>query len=275
MFGLTDRNLFLLAVLLYGASTTYGVFVWRRGFRRDDHVCYFLLLAGSVLHIGAMTLRGMSFARCPVANLFEASMFVGWAVAMAVLAVGWMRRFGFIPVVASPILFGLGVFGLMPGLDRPGPEPQFWQGYASLHASLTLLAYGGLGLAAVAGVMYLVQEHDLKYRKSRAFLAFLPPIQRLERVTWRLLLVGFVLLTLGLLLGVGWLHHTRGVFWVADAKLVWSACVWTAYLVMIILHWRRNQSDRRFAWSVVGAFAFVMLTFWGTNLLSRIHNPHP
>lgn len=273
MFGLTDRHLFLLAVLWYGASTTYGVFVWRRGFRRDDRVCYTLLLAGCLFHIAAMGVRGMSFARCPVANLFEASMFVGWGVAMATLAIGWVRRFSFVPVIASPVLFGLGVFGLMPGLDKPGPEPQFWQGYASLHASLTLLAYGGFGLAAVAGAMYLMQEHDLKYRKSRAFLAVLPPIQRLERVTWRLLLTGFVLLTLGLGLGAGWLHHTKGVFLQLDAKITWAIVVWVGYLVMILLHWRKAQGGRRFAWNVVGAFAFVMLTFWGTNLLSGIHNP--
>lgn len=273
MAGLNERQWFLIAVLLYGVSTLYGVFVWRRGFRRDNRVCFGLVLAGLAANVTAMFVRGVSLARCPVTNLFEATMFIGWAVALVAVVFGLIRRFQFVPVLASPVLFGLGVFGLMPGLDGAGPEPQFWRGFASLHASITLLAYGALGLGALAGVMFLVQGHDLKYRKLRAFSALLPPLQRLERITWWSVLVGFVLLSVGLLLGAGWLHHETGTFWSADPKIIWSAVVWVGYLVLLVLHARRRPGGRPLAWGVVGAFAFVMLTFWGTNLLSPIHHP--
>lgn len=270
---MTDRHYFLVAVVFYGISTLYAVFLWRRGFRRDDRVSLFLLLGGLAFHITAMMMRGVSFARCPVSNLFEASMFVGWAMAVAAVVTGLVPRFGFVPVVASPVLFGLGVFGLMPPLDATIAEPPIWKGLASLHASLTLLAYGALGLAALAAAMFLMQEHDLKHRKMRAFAAFIPSIQRLEKVSWRLLLAGFGLLTVGLMMGAGWLRHDKGSVFQPDAKVVWSVVVWVAYLAMILLRWRAARGGRRFAWSVVGAFAFVMLTFWGTNLLSPIHNP--
>jgi len=36
MAWFTDRNCFLLAVTFYGLSTIYSVFLWRKGFRRDD-----------------------------------------------------------------------------------------------------------------------------------------------------------------------------------------------------------------------------------------------
>ena len=41
-----DRNAFALAVVLYGISSIYSVFLWRKGFRRDDHINYLLLLLG-------------------------------------------------------------------------------------------------------------------------------------------------------------------------------------------------------------------------------------
>lgn len=262
-----------MAVVLYGLSTLYGVFVWRRGFRQDDRVCLLILLAGLACHITSMALRGVSFARCPVSNLFEATMFVGWTVGMASLLFALVPRFSFLAVVASPVLFGLGVFGLMPSLDQGGPEPQFWKGMSSLHASVTLLAYGALGLAALAATMYLAQQHDLKHHKLRAFSSFLPSIQRLERVTWWLLAGGFALLTVGIALGAGWLRHEKGTAFVADPKIIWSAAVWLGYAVLLVMRWRGRQGGRRFAWGVVATFAFVMLTFWGTNLLSPIHNP--
>ena len=56
----TDRHFFLLAVAIYGVSTIYSVFLWRKGFRNDDHVNYLLLLAAFTLHTVAMFQRGFS-----------------------------------------------------------------------------------------------------------------------------------------------------------------------------------------------------------------------
>ncbi len=271
--GLTDRNFFLLAVALYGIATVYAVFLWRRGFRQDNRVLYILLLAGMGLHTIAMIKRGFSFQRCPVTNLYEATLFVGWTVVTAYLAFGLVRRFRFIGAFAAPLLFGLGVFALMPELDKHGPEPAFHAPAASLHASLTLLAYGAFGLAGVAGLMYLTQERDLKRNKLRAALAFLPSLQRLDAIIWRLLQVGFVLLTLGLILGAGWLKREKGVYLKPDAKIVWSFFVWLMYLSLLVARARATRGGRSFAWGVMGTFAFVMLTFWISNISSVIHHP--
>jgi ABC-type uncharacterized transport system permease subunit len=45
------------------------------------------------------------------------------------------------------------------------------------------------------------------------------------------------------------------------------------YLGLMLMRWRLEQGGRKFAWGAVAGFAFVLLTFWGTNLLSPIHNP--
>lgn len=268
-----DRHFFLLAVVLYGLATLYAVFLWRRGFRQDNRVIYILLLAGAGLHSLAMIKRGFSFQRCPVTNLYEATTFVAWTVVVSYLVFGLIRRFRFIGAFAAPLLLGLGVFALMPELDKHGPEPVFRPPASSLHASLVLLAYGAFGLAGVAAFMYVKQERDLKFRKVQAALAFLPSLERLELVMTWLLRTGFVLLTLGLVLGAGWLKREKGVYFKLDAKIIWSLFVWVMYLVLLVARGRFQQRGRRYAWGAMGAFAFVMLTFWGFNLLSDIHHP--
>jgi hypothetical protein len=40
----------------------------------------------------------------------------------------------------------------------------------------------------------------------------------------------------------------------------------------MVMRWRFAQGGRRFAWGVIGGFAFVMLTFLGANLASSIHH---
>lgn len=269
----TDRNTFLLAVVVYGLSMIYSVFLWRKGFRTHDHANYILLLVAFLLHTTAMGLRGFSLNRCPVNNLFEATIFIAWALALACLIVGLLPRLRYLSAFASPVLFVIGVFALMPALDPPhGPKPEFSGWLASLHATMILLAYGAFGLASVSAIMFLTQQHNLKFNKLRAVLSLLPPIQRLELVTSRLVLVGFAMLTIGLLAG-GRLPRPEGAPFLKDAKVVWSIVLWLLYLALQVGRWRFAFSGRRFACSVIGIFAFVLLTFWGTNLLSGLHNP--
>lgn len=266
-----DKYWFLTAVILYGLSSVYSIFLWRKGFRRDDRLNYLVLLTAFGTHTIAMMKRGYSLSRCPVNNLYEAIAFVLWTIVAVYLVVGLWPRLRFLGAFASPLLFSVGVFGLFPELDVQATHGDFTKGWLSFHAAVILLAYGAFGLASVAGLMYLSQEHDLKFKKVRAMFALMPPIQRLEVVIDRLLWVGWVLLTIGLAVGSARLRDQHEHFSLWDTKVLWSIFVWLLYLVLLVVRWRYAQGGRRFAWGAVGSFLFVLLTFWGTNLMSGIH----
>jgi ABC-type transport system involved in cytochrome c biogenesis permease subunit len=253
----------------------YSIFLWRNGFRRDDHVNYALLLLGFGFHTAAMLLRGFRLDRCPVTNLYEATIFVMWTIVAVYLVVGLWARLRFLGAFASPVLFAIGVFALMPNLDGlHGKRPELPATWTSVHAALMSLSYGAFGLSAVAALMYLTQERNLKFHKLQAIFSLMPPIQRLETAAGRLLAGGFILLTLGLLSGVVDLTHVvNPQIYRGDPKIVWSIGVWLLYLALIIMRWRFAQGGRRFALSAIGSFVFVLLTFWGTNVLSPLHNP--
>jgi HemX protein len=270
----TDRHFFLLAVVVYGVSAVYSVFLWRKGFRKDDHVNYFLLLAAFALHTTAMVKRGFSISHCPVNNLYEATTFVTWVIVAAYLVLGLFHRLRFIGAFAAPVLFAIGVFALMPDLDHQpkGPGPEFSGALTSLHAAMILLAYGAFGLGAVAAVMFLMEQHDLKFHKLRAVMSLLPPIQRLDAISLRLAIAGFVLFTVGLEAG-RYLPRPAGVHYWDDPKVLWSIFMWMVYLVLLGLRLLFAWTARRFAYCIVGAFVFLLLTFPVTNLLSRLHHP--
>ncbi|MBI5802427.1 MAG: cytochrome c biogenesis protein CcsA [Verrucomicrobia bacterium] len=270
---LTDREFFGLAVLLYGASSTLSFFIWRRGFRQDSRWQYILLAGAGLLHTVAMMKRGFSLERCPVNNLYEATIFSAWTIVAAYLVIGAWQRLRFLGAFVSPGLFAMGVFALMPALDVKGPRPDFSGGLVSLHVALILLAYGAFGLGSAAGVMYLTQEHDLKFHKLRALVSALPSIQGLELVIGRFLVSGVVLLAAGLALSPVLLKQAQAVNPLGDPKVLWSGFVLLLYVGLLGVHWRFSPGGRKFAWGAVGSFAFVLLTFWGFNLLSGIHNP--
>ena len=268
---LTDRHYFLLAVIVYGLSAVYSLFLWRKGFRLHDRANYLLLLIGFGLQMKAMMMRGLNLHQCPVNNLYEAIAFVDASIVGTCLVRGLWPRLRYLGAFAAPVVLAIGVFALMPGLDTHSAKPQFNLDFVSLHAALTLLSYGAFGLSSVAAVMYLTQEHDLKFHKLRAVFSMIPPMDRLEKIISRMLWAGFILLTAGLafipLLLKGRPESHLG----NDPKVIWSGLVWVVYLSLLVMHGRFNQSGRRFAWGAVGTFAFVLLTFWGVNLLSPAH----
>lgn len=271
-----DRHTFLLAVICYGISMVYTVFLWRRGFRKDNRINYILLLAGFGLHTAAMFLRGYRLNRCPISNLYEATMFTMWATVGMYLLIGLWSRLRFLGAFASPVLLAMGVFALMPALDAPAraAHPEIPAAVISLHASLLALAYGAFGLSFAAAIMYLKQERNLKFHKLEAVFSLIPPIQRLERAIGSLIVAGFVLLTLGLVIGgVGLRHLGQPGEYRADPKILWSVVVWFIYMGLIIMRWKFAQGGRKLALGSIGSFAFILLTFWGSNLMSPLHHP--
>jgi len=270
MAWFTDRHCFLLAVMFYGASTIYSVFLWRKGFRRDEWVNYFLLAGGVALHTLAMTKRGLTLHSCPVNNLYEATTFLLWALGLACLVYSLLPRFKFLAAFTAPVLFTVGIFALMPSLDPHGPKPEFSGALRSLHAATILQAYGAFGLAAVAAGIFLMQQHDLKFHKLRALLSLLPSMQRLEYITFRLVAVGFVLLTIGLIAGSQLPRHADKPY-LSDPKVVWSALLWLVYLESLVAYKFFGRTSRRFAIGVIGAFIFLLLTFGLTNRVSPMH----
>jgi ABC-type transport system involved in cytochrome c biogenesis permease subunit len=272
----SDRHLFLLAVIFYGVSALYSVFLWRRGFREDNWAGYILIGLGFIFHTVAMFKRGFTFAQCPVNNLYEAMVFVMWTIVATYLLMGSWSRLRFVGAFASPVLFAMGVFALMPALDVRGDKPYFGGFLGSLHAALILLSYGAFGLSCVAAIMYLSEEHDLKFRKARMVFSRLPPIQRLDMIISRLLAAGFILLTVGLCLAEPLMKERYGAYGVylrEDPKIAWSVFVWLIYLSLLLVRWVSKHGGRRLAWGAIGSFSFVLFTFWGFNLLSRIHHP--
>ena len=273
MSWFTDRHCFAAAVVFYGISAAYSIFLLRKDIRQHNRLNYFALLTAFVFHTWAMLMRGFNLDRCPINNLYEATLFVAWTMTATYLVLGLWPRLRFLGAFAAPVLFAIGVFALIAPKDIGSPgHPDFSRGWLTLHVAMFALAYGAFGLSSVAGLMYLTQERDLKQHKMRAFLAFMPPIQRLETIIRALLIAGFVLFTGALLLSPIVVHQLGRTF-EPDFKILWSLFVWALYLGLLVMRWKFWRGGRRFALGAVAVFAFVLLTFWGSSLMSPMHRP--
>ncbi len=269
----SDRVFFLLATAGYGAAAALGVLQGRRGFRAGLLPACFALAAGWLAHSAALLGRGFSLDRCPVTNLFEALMFVGWLVAVAGVVAALWPRLRVISVLLAPGLFATGVFALNPQLDQPGPVLDLEHAALSLHVVLVLLGYAGFAAASVLGFLYLIRDATGLTPGWQGWLERLPASPRLERVLERVLGGALILLTGGLVISFGLMRERYGVLVRADPKIAWSIVVWAAYLGLAVARLGFKTGPRPMAWGALACFGFVLLTFWGTNLMSPIHHP--
>lgn len=269
-----EKSFVVVALIFYALGVLRALFGRRGGGVSPDWPLYALLASGVAAQTGAMIWRGVGFARCPVHNLFESTLFVGWTIGAAFVALGWTLRFWVFGRYVGPALLAIAAMALFPNLDGPSESlPGPIERWMALHIPLILLSYGGFGLASVFAGMYLTLDHYLKRDKRRALSTALPPIDRLESALVGTLTLSVLFLTLGLVLGVLWLKRMEGVYFSKDAKVLWSLLVWLVYMALLVARvgWRRRGP--RFAWGAISSFIFILLTFWGSNLLSGIHNP--
>src|SRR6185437_1861799 len=101
----------------------------------------------------------------------------------------------------APLVFALQTVALLAPIDRPHPPAAKPSPWLELHASLSLVAYGAFALPCIAGVMYLIQERQLKRRRINSMFYHFPPLTDLFAAITRLVWLGLGLLTLGLVAG--------------------------------------------------------------------------
>jgi len=263
---------YLFAVGLFAGATVQGAFLWRTGFDRDSDSLWWILLAGELALTGALWIHGWTAGHCPVGNIFEAAAFFAWALGMIYLVTARFFRIIPLAVGVAPILLGLTLFG-MEAWTRTIKEAIGAPGLRSLHITLSILAYGAFGIAAVAAALYLLQSHELRSDLWRALRARLPSLSRLQQTCMIHMTVGWILFTLGIGIGSLWAWTESRPLSFTDAKVLWSLAVWCGYGGLTLLAWRRRQFGRREMTGVLLAFLFVGMTFWWTSLLSPLHRP--
>jgi ABC-type uncharacterized transport system permease subunit len=263
-----DRTLLWIAEGLYLISFLVSLFFIRARLGSPYPTTVAIVSAGFVAHTAGLYLRGLKIRGCPISNEFETFLFIAWALVLIYLVVGAAFRVSFLGTFAIPLVVALGAVALILPLDQPHDLTPFKSPALGMHASLSLVAYGAYALAFVTGLMYLIQERQLKTHKLYPLFHRLPPIENLEVINYRLLLAGFLLLTLGI--GFGFVLGIQ--FLKTDPpKTAWSLLVWAIYTALVVVRMTQRVRGRKVAFGSIALFLFVMITFPLINMVSPQH----
>src|SRR6202044_1312572 len=154
-----DRLWLFLATLGYLASAGWGIYALGSQRPIANRWTFLLIALGFACHTIFLQQRGEAIQHCPVTNLFETLAFFSWSLVLTYLLVGPAYRMSILGAFTAPVVFLINFFALAAPIDIPGvPSHHGWQ--LELHATLALLGLGVLGIAALAGLVYLIQERQ-------------------------------------------------------------------------------------------------------------------
>ena len=264
--------LFVLAIFCYMLSSS-GYFAYLF-IQRDalQQIGCALLLAGVICQ---STVIVWSFARTgamPVNNLHETLSLVAWALVGAFLALRLKLRVKVLGVYVAPlaafVLFAASQF------PREPMQPQnllkgFW---LVVHIITIFLGDAGFALACGVGVLYLIQERSIKSKNRGFFFKRLPSLDLLDSTGYACVVIGFTMLTIGLVTGMVYAKNVWGRFWSWDPKEVWSAITWIFYAALLHERLTVGWRGRRAAIMAIVGFVVLLFTFLGVNFLLKGHH---
>jgi cytochrome c-type biogenesis protein CcsB len=227
---------------------------------------------GFTVHFVALAVRCGEAGHLPVTNLHEALSFFCWAVVGIYLLINWKYRVEVLAAFVSPIAAVMIILAsFFPKAIVP-VEPVLNSFWLPVHVTFALLGDGMFALAFAAGIMYLIQERQIKSKKIGPFFRRLPALQVLDDLSYRCLTIGFPLLTLGIITGSVWAESAWGSYWTWDPKETWSLINWFLYAALLHGRLTAGWRGRRAAIFAILGFAVLVFTFLGVNLLWKSYH---
>jgi cytochrome c-type biogenesis protein CcsB len=272
--------LLLIALLLYLAGAFYSIIIFATKSDRKGRELVGLIGAGFIAHTAAIGVEWWRLGHFPVVSPKEVSSFIAWAIVAYYLIMSFRYHARALPTFILPLVF---VFTLVSILLPDPAQPMsvmleaaitasgFTQIIFPVHVTLVIFSYAAFIVTFVCGLMYLIQEHELKAKHFGAAFQRLPALNTCDEIGYRSLSIGFVLLTLGVVTGIIWNNQRDGRPWHNDPKEVMALVTWLVYL--FIMHYRLTAGwrGRRVALLSIVGFAVVLLTWLGARTLGGYH----
>ena len=260
-----DRLILIAATLCFLAAVVRTVILVNAGNFRPGRFNFFAIVTGFLLQTGFLSVRGHALGRCPLTNLFEVFIFLAWSVALIYLLVGPVYRLSLMGAFTAPVVFIIQTLALIAPIDVRHPARMPANPWLEFHASMSMIAYGAFALACIAGVMYLLQDRQLKTRQLHSIFYLLPPLSDLFVAITRLLWWGFGLYTLGLV---------SGFFIGQPLPLIQVFCafgVWLLYAAILQGRHLRRLAPKRVAALCIIGFSVALTLLWGITFSAQAH----
>jgi cytochrome c-type biogenesis protein CcsB len=271
--------LFNVALLIYIiAFVCYLLYVVTRQ-QTVGRFAFWVIIIGFFIHAAGLVVRWREsyvtgYGYIPLANMYESLVFFSWAIVLVYLIVDIRYRQRTIGVIASPLAaISIAVTSLVPGVksDIRPLIPALQSNWLAIHVITCFLGYAAFAIAFGISVVYMIQSH--RESSPRGPIRWLPVSHILDEINYKAIVIGFPMLTLGIITGAAWASYAWGSYWSWDPKETWSLITWFIYAAFLHARYTREWRGKKTALLSIGGFCAVIFTYFGVNfLLAGLHS---
>jgi cytochrome c-type biogenesis protein CcsB len=219
----------------------------------------------------------LGIGHAPLSNMYESLVFFSWCIAFLYLLWEWKLKSRVFGAFAMPFAFlTIAYASLAPGVSAKIDPliPALQSNWLHAHVITCFLSYASFAFSCGVSVMYLLKVRQTEQgQKHPGFVSLFPSLDSLDALVYKTIVMGFPLLTIGIVTGAAWANYAWGSYWSWDPKETWSLITWFVYAIFLHARFTREWRGKRTAVLSVLGFAAVIFTYFGVNyVLSGLHS---
>nr|YP_009941948.1 cytochrome c biogenesis protein [Sibbaldia aphanopetala]ARC97164.1 cytochrome c heme attachment protein [Sibbaldia procumbens]QOC71019.1 cytochrome c biogenesis protein [Sibbaldia aphanopetala] len=253
---------------------------------------------------GLLVTRWIYFGHLPLSDLYESLIFLSWGFSIIHMIPYFKKQQTHLSAITAPsVIFtqGFTTSGFLNEMHQSAIlVPALQSHWLMMHVSMMVLGYAALlcgSLVSLALLIITFRKFIRIFSKSNDLLTEsfsfgeiqyvnernnvlqstslissqnyyrYQLIQQLDRWSYRIISLGFILLTIGILSGAVWANEAWGSYWNWDPKETWAFITWTIFA--IYLHIRTNKNYETVNSAIVASMGFLIIwiCYFGVNLL--------
>nr|YP_010254000.1 cytochrome c heme attachment protein [Glycosmis parviflora]QTZ18541.1 cytochrome c heme attachment protein [Glycosmis parviflora] len=253
---------------------------------------------------GLLITRWVYSRHLPLSDLYESLIFLSWSLSIIHRIFDFKNNQNHLSAITAPSAFftqGFATSGFLTKMHQSGIlVPALQVQWLMMHVSMMVLGYAALLCGSLLSTALIVitfrkviriflkrnyflngngsfcfSEIQSMNEKENVFLNTFSArnyyryqvIQQLDRWSYRIISLGFIFLTTGILSGAVWANEAWGSYWNWDPKETWAFITWTIF--GIYLHTRTNTKWEGVNSAIVASMGFLIIwiCYFGVNLL--------
>jgi cytochrome c-type biogenesis protein CcsB len=258
------------------------------------------MLVANLCMAALLAARWIAAGYFPLSNLYESLFFLAWGITAIHLVAEKMSQSRLVGAATAPVAMGITAFAALSLPDEMQASaplvPALKSNWLMMHVSVMMLSYATLMVGAVMAIAFLVvtagQQVELQgnslglggYRLStnsgasatetEVMPTSLSPqrlslAQTLDNVSYRIIGLGFPLLTIGIIAGGVWANEAWGSYWSWDPKETWAMITWLFFAAYLHSRITKGWQGRRPAILAASGFVVIWICYLGVNILGK------
>ena len=230
-------------------------------FKKDKvaKIAWLVFLAGLAAQTVYLVVRGVTARRLPLSNQFEFATAFAWGIALMLLIVRLRLKADWLSVAVMPMVFLVLSYAALQPREVTELMPALRSAWFGFHIGSAVFSYSAFIIAGCVGLRYLIVSKKGSADELK--------LHQMDYLSYRMIALGFLLLTVTILSGALWAEQAWSAFWTWDPKEVWALITWIIYAVYLHLRLRGKRKGTVMAWYAMIAVPVVLFTFAGVNTI--------